>query len=114
MIKNTNHTHHGYEEEHRPNSSQYSGVDGSSNKHIESGVSSEKSGDESDGVANKISKESMNLDFSKRTVKNMSLASESGIKSNGSSGRRHERDDGNNINFEEPKPIRGNNSRSNS
>lgn len=85
-----------------------------SNKHIESGVSSEKSGDESDGVASKISKESVNLDFPKRAVKTMSLASESGIKSNGSSGRRHERDDDNNMNFEEPKPITGNNSRSNS
>lgn len=74
------------------------------NKHIESSVSSEKSGDESDGVPNKISKESpVNLDFSKRSVKSMSLASESGVKSNGSSGRRHERDDDNSINFEEPK-----------
>ncbi|KAL4556497.1 hypothetical protein LXL04_039152 [Taraxacum kok-saghyz] len=54
-----------------------------SNKHTESGVSSEKSGDE---------------------MKNMSLVSESGVKSNGSSGRRQEIDDGSNINFEEPKP----------
>lgn len=35
----------------------------------------------------------------------MSLTSESGVKSNGSFGRRHKRDDDNNINFEEPKPT---------
>lgn len=35
----------------------------------------------------------------------MSLNSEIRLKSNGSSGRRHKRDNDNNINFEEPKPT---------
>ncbi|KAI3743966.1 hypothetical protein L1987_57038 [Smallanthus sonchifolius] len=79
------------------------------NKRIDSGMSSEKSGDESDVISNKISKESVNLDFSNRSVNNMSLGSENGVKSNGSSGRRPEKDDSNNLEFEEPKPVFGNN-----
>ncbi|XP_076931029.1 uncharacterized protein LOC143596036 isoform X1 [Bidens hawaiensis] len=46
------------------------------NKRMDSGLSSEKSGDESDVVPNKISKESINLDVLNRSVKNMSLRSE--------------------------------------
>ncbi|KVH97283.1 uncharacterized protein LOC112523613 [Cynara cardunculus var. scolymus] len=78
------------------------------NKHIGSSISSEKSGDENDGVSNKIPKESVNLDFSRNSVQNMSLGSENGATYNGSSGRRHERDDDNNTEFEEPKPVIGN------
>ncbi|KAI3796601.1 hypothetical protein L1987_39279 [Smallanthus sonchifolius] len=37
------------------------------------------------------------------------VGSENGVKSNGSSGRRPEKDDGNNLEFEEPKPVFGNN-----
>lgn len=75
------------------------------NKRSESVVSSEKSGDERDVVSNKVSKESVNLDFSNRSVKNMSLGSENEVKSNGSSGRRHERDGEKSIDLEEPKPV---------
>ncbi|PWA71581.1 hypothetical protein CTI12_AA278270 [Artemisia annua] len=67
------------------------------NKHIESGVASEKSVDESDVIPNKLLKESENLDSSKRSVKSMSLGSENGGKSNGSSGR-HDKS----IDFDEP------------
>nr|XP_043627177.1 protein ENHANCED DISEASE RESISTANCE 4 isoform X2 [Erigeron canadensis] len=81
----------------------------SGNKHIESGISSEKSGDESDIVSNKVSKESSNLDFSNRSVKNMSLGSENGVKSNGSSGRTHDRGDDKSIDLDEPLPVIGNN-----
>ncbi|XP_035840808.1 uncharacterized protein LOC110917817 isoform X2 [Helianthus annuus] len=77
------------------------------NKRIDSGMSSEKSGDENDTISNKNSKESANLDFSNRSVNNMSLGSENGVKSNGSSGRRPGKDSSNNIEFEEPKPVFG-------
>ncbi|KAI7747650.1 hypothetical protein M8C21_032543 [Ambrosia artemisiifolia] len=79
------------------------------NKRIDSGMSSEKSGDESDAILNKVSKESVNLDLSSRSVNNMSLVSENGVKSNGSSGRRPGKDISNNMEFEEPKPVFGNN-----
>ncbi|KAK9051408.1 hypothetical protein SSX86_028035 [Deinandra increscens subsp. villosa] len=71
-----------------------------------SGMSSEKSADERDLISNKISTESVNLDFSNKSVNNMSLGSENGVNSNGSSGRRPEKD-----NYEEPKPnpVLGNN-----
>ncbi|KAI3818530.1 hypothetical protein L1987_12339 [Smallanthus sonchifolius] len=75
------------------------------NKHMDSGVSSEKSGDESDVIPNKTSQESVNLDLSKRSVKNTSFGSENGVKSNGSSSRGPEKDD-NTMDFEEPRSRR--------
>ncbi|KAL8227865.1 hypothetical protein R6Q57_015449 [Mikania cordata] len=74
------------------------------NKHMDSSMSSEKSCDESDVISKKITKESVNVDFSNRSMNNMNLGSENGVKSNGSSGRRPEKD-----NFDEPNPVFVNN-----
>ncbi|XP_071735909.1 uncharacterized protein [Rutidosis leptorrhynchoides] len=75
-------------------------------KHIESRPSSEKSGDEIDTISHK---ESVNPEFSNKSVQKMSLSSENGVKSNENSGRRYERDEGKSVDFEEPKPVVANN-----
>ncbi|KAK9074280.1 hypothetical protein SSX86_006877 [Deinandra increscens subsp. villosa] len=72
---------------------------------MDSGLSSEKSGDETDMVPNKISQESVNLDFSNKSVKSMNLGSENGVKSSETCSRRPGKVD-NNIDFEESRSRR--------